>query len=164
MRSQSDFEVALQFREALSPEGRQERLHGAFGTETVPMIFDNRQLAVLILLAALLTTALIASRGVRSSVKDLGKQLASPKLFTPFLVYGLWLAGLHWVFWRFGLWNFKLLGDSIFWVGITGLALLTLAATDAGKRDSFFRHKAISTVKFGLRPEAPLDPQSLLRK
>lgn len=47
----------------MSPECRQERLHGAFGTETVPMIFDNRQLAVLILLAALLTTALIASRG-----------------------------------------------------------------------------------------------------
>ncbi|HEY6746071.1 MAG TPA: class I SAM-dependent methyltransferase [Mycobacteriales bacterium] len=39
-------------------------------------------------------------------------------------------------------------GWAFFWAGATGLALLTLAMTEAGEKDNFFRNRAVDTVKF----------------
>jgi hypothetical protein len=111
------------------------------------MIFDNRQLATLILLAAFLAWAL-SRRDVRTSVLDALKLLASPKLLLPFLLYGAWIFGLHWLAMRAHLWNSRLLGESIFWAGASGIALLTLAVTKAGQKDNFFRERAVDTIKF----------------
>lgn len=111
-------------------------------------MFDNRQLASLILLGALLVWGL-TRRSVRKSTLSLLHAFASPKVLIPFLLYGLWLIGLHWLSWQTGLWNTKLIGESVFWTGLSGFALLTLAVTDAGKRDNFFRKRAVDTVNFG---------------
>jgi hypothetical protein len=110
-------------------------------------MFDNRQLATLILLAAFLTWALTRTE-VRGTLASLLKQLVHPKVLGPFLLYGAWLVGLHWLASHLNLWNAKLTGESIFWAGATGLAPLTLAMTDAGKKDNFFRDRALDTVKF----------------
>lgn len=111
-------------------------------------MFDNRQLATLILLGAFLAWAL-TMHSVRKSTLSLLRTFVSPKVFVPFLLYGLWLAGLHWLSWWAGLWSMKLIGESIFWVGASGFALLTLAVTDARKKDNFFRERAVDTIKFG---------------
>jgi hypothetical protein len=110
-------------------------------------MFDNRQLATLIILAAFLAWAL-TRRDVRGRASSLIKTLVHPKVVIPFLLYGAWLVGLHWLSWRMNLWNARLTGESIFWAGATGLALLTLAMTEAGKKDNFFRDAAVDTIKF----------------
>jgi hypothetical protein len=112
------------------------------------VIFDNRQLATLILLGLLLAW-LLTKPDVRRAIADVGRTLVGPKVLIPFLLYAAWLVGLHWLSWRIGLWNAKLTGESLFWAGISGLALLTLSVTEAGKHDNFFRNKLVDTVKFG---------------
>ncbi|MGH7930738.1 MAG: hypothetical protein ACREQV_23450 [Candidatus Binatia bacterium] len=123
-------------------------------------MFDNRQLATIILLGAFLAWAL-TKRSVRESAVSTLRALGGPKVLIPFLLYGLWLIGLHWLNWQMGLWNTKLIGESIFWAGISGFTLLTLAVTDAGKRDHFFRKRAFDTVKFGVFFEFFLNIKSL---
>lgn len=111
-------------------------------------MFDNRQLATLILLGTLLAWAL-TRRSVRESTSSLLRVLVSPKILTPFLMYGLWLVGLYWLSWWAGLWNAQLIGESIFWAGASGFALLVLVVTDAKKKDHFFRNQIVDTIKFG---------------
>lgn len=123
-------------------------------------MFDNRQLATIILLGAFLAWALTKC-SVRESTFSVLRAFATPKVLVPFLLYALWLVGLHWLSWQVGLWNIKLLGESIFWAGVSGFALLMLAVTDAGKGDNFFRKRAIDTLKFGAFFEFFLNIKSL---
>lgn len=111
------------------------------------MIFDNRQLATIMLLGAFLVWGL-SRRAVRASAAGVVRQFVHPKVLTPFLFYGAWLVGLHWLGWQLNLWNPKLIGESIFWAGASGFALLVLAVTEASKQDNFFRNKTVETVKF----------------
>jgi len=111
-------------------------------------MFDNRQLATIILFAAFFAWAL-SRRDVRGSAGQLTWQFISPKICIPFLLYGSWLVGLHWLAQRVGLWNSRLIGESIFWAGASGFALLLLSATDAGKQDNFFRTRIVDAIKFG---------------
>ncbi|MGH7930002.1 MAG: hypothetical protein ACREQV_19670 [Candidatus Binatia bacterium] len=123
-------------------------------------MFDNRQLATLVLLGVFLAWAL-TKRSVRGSTFSVLRALASPKVLVPFLLYGLWLVGLHWLSWQVGLWNTRLVGESMFWAAVSGFALLTLAATDAGKKDNFFRKRTVDTLKFGAFFEFFLNIKSL---
>jgi hypothetical protein len=111
------------------------------------VIFDNRQLATFVLLTAFLVWVFSTASG-RTSARDVGKQFIHPKVLIPFVLYGLWLVALHWLGWQLNLWNPKLVGESIFWAGASGFALLALAVTEAGKADNFFRNKTIEIVKF----------------
>ena len=110
-------------------------------------VFDNRQLATIILLAAFLGWAL-SRRDARTSARSIAKQFVHHKVLIPFLLYGVWLVVLHWLGRQLNLWNPRLIGESIFWAGVSGFALLTLAVTEAGKKDNFFRHKTVETIKF----------------
>lgn len=110
-------------------------------------MFDNRQLATLILLGAFLAWA-VSRRSVRQSSGTVVRQAASPKILGPFLLYGAWLASLHYLAWRAGLWNTQLVGESIFWAA-PGAAFLMNSATDAGKKDNFFRDRTVETIKLG---------------
>lgn len=63
------------------------------------------------------------------------------------MLYGIWLGGLHWLAWRADIWNTQLIGESIFWA-TPGAAFLMNSATDAGKKDNFFRDRTVETIKF----------------
>ncbi len=111
-------------------------------------MFDNRQLATIVLLAAFFAWAL-SRRDVRGSAGQLARQFINPRICISFLLYGSWLVGLHWLARHMGLWNSRLIGESIFWAGASGFALLLLSATDAGKQDNFFRTRIVDAIKFG---------------
>lgn len=86
-------------------------------------MFDNRQLATLILLAIVALVVAIKAP-LRQSAAGIFKSFVHVKVAAPFLLYMAWLVGVHWLVSKTGLWNDKLLGDSIFWVGVTGFALV----------------------------------------
>ncbi len=86
-------------------------------------MFDNRQLATLILLAVV-ALAVAIKAPLRQSAAGVFKSFVHIKVAAPFLLYMVWLVGVHWLVSKTGLWNDKLLGDSIFWVGVTGFALI----------------------------------------
>jgi hypothetical protein len=111
-------------------------------------MFDTRQLATIILLVAFFGWAL-TRRDIRESIGALAKISVHLKILIPFLLYGGWLVGLHWLARQVGLWNSRLLGESLFWAVASGFALLLLSATDASKQDNFFRTRIVEAVKFG---------------
>jgi hypothetical protein len=111
-------------------------------------MFDTRQLATLILATSFLAVMAIHP-GVRESYWQILRQFVQPAIWLPFVLYGSWLAGLHWLALKVGLWNPQLLGESIFWGIASGAALLVLSATQAPKKDNFFRDRLWDTVKFG---------------
>lgn len=104
----------------------------------LPMIFDSRQIATLILLSAGLVVVLSIG-GSRRAVADLARQASNPKIVISVTLYLGWLVLIHWIALFLGLWNFRLIGESIFWVGASGFSVFVLAITEAGKKEAFFR-------------------------
>jgi hypothetical protein len=93
-------------------------------------MFDTRQLAALILAISFLAVMAIQPE-VRESYWQILRQVVQPAIWLPFVLYGSWLAGLHWLALKVGLWKPHLLGESIFWGIASGAALLVLSATQA---------------------------------
>ncbi|SBT38981.1 hypothetical protein [Micromonospora narathiwatensis] len=124
------------------------------------MIFDNRQLAILLILVAILAWAL-TNRPTRALLQDVAKAFFRVRVWLPFLLYAVWLVGLHGLAHRVGAWNPKLIGESIFWTCASGSVLLVLAAAKAGAEEGFFRKRAVDAVALGAFLQAFLDFKSL---
>ncbi len=109
------------------------------------MGLDNRQLAGLIVLGALVVLVLMSAR-VRSGLGPVARSLAEPKVATPFLGLFAWSTLLVVAGSRLGLWEQELLVETALWVLGPGIALLFGIATR--KRDeAFFRPVATRAFK-----------------
>jgi len=123
-------------------------------------VFDDRQLATLILIATALLFVLATGSG-RRTARDLARQALSPVITIPLVLYLGWLVLIHWVAALVDLWNTRLIGESVFWFGASGLSLAYLAATGAGKQDGFFRGRLREAVAFAALFECYLNVKTL---
>jgi hypothetical protein len=123
-------------------------------------VFDDRQLATLILIAVALLLVLCSGSGRRTAT-DLARQALSPAITIPLALYLGWLALVHWFAALVDLWNTRLIGESIFWFGASGLSLAYLAATGAGKQGGFFHGRLREAAAFAVLFECYLNVKTL---
>lgn len=97
---------------------------------------NNRELATVSWLAVFAVWA-ISHRDVRGSIVPVLQSLISPKVAIPLLALGAWVSGLVYASARLGLWQPSLLGDTISWLGLTGLGLFGKATSVFNRNGSF---------------------------
>lgn len=108
-------------------------------------MFDERQLATLILLALLTITSALAPP-VRAAGRRVIRACTRPSILVAVTLYLIWVALLHALALKLGFWNIRLLGESIFWYGASGLAIFW-RIPEAGSKSRIFRLQALSVVK-----------------
>jgi hypothetical protein len=108
-------------------------------------MFDTRQQAAIAIFTVLAILAL-SRRDMRSQLLSILALLRKPKILATFAAYYGWLVGAHLIAQYLGVWVQALKGDSIFWIFLTGMPLL-FKASDAGKKETFFRAQLIATIK-----------------
>lgn len=123
-------------------------------------VFDDRQLATLVLITVALLLVLCTTSGRRTAA-NLARQALSPAITTPLILYLSWLALVHWFAALVDLWNTRLIGESVFWFGASGLSLIYLASTQAGKQDDLFHGRLREAVGFAVFFECYLNVKTL---
>jgi hypothetical protein len=123
-------------------------------------VFDDRQLATLILIA-MASLFVLATGSGRRTARDLARQALSPVITIPPVLYVGWIVLIHWVATLVDLWNTRLMGESVFWFGASGLSLAYPAATGAGKQNGFFRGRLREAVALAALFECYLNVKTL---
>jgi hypothetical protein len=100
-------------------------------------MFDNRQLATLILFGCLLLLGLATKPG-RISLANAARSFWRVKVAATLFLYMVWLAGVHWLGAAVGIWKARLLGESIYWMVVAGFVPL-FRMTEPRKRRQPFR-------------------------
>ncbi|TDP97950.1 hypothetical protein [Labedaea rhizosphaerae] len=111
-------------------------------------MFDNRQLATLILFGCLLTLGLATKSG-RMGLAGAARSFWRVKVAGSVLLYVVWLVGVHWLGAAVGIWNGRLLGESAYWRIIAGFVPLFRMAEPRKHRRPFrslMRDLVTSTV------------------
>jgi hypothetical protein len=122
-------------------------------------IFDNRQLAIIMVLLAF--TVLLSTKSSRESFERAARHLFHPKVLSLFILYFLWGAVIHFAAWEVHAWNVRMAGDSIFWAASSGITLLVLSITNAGREDNFFLYRARKLLELAVVLEFFLNLQTL---
>jgi len=107
-------------------------------------VFDNREKAVVIWVAAVLIFCL-AKRGLRRHFRPLLAALIHPALAGPLVLTSFYVAGVVSGLALAGLWTVSLLGTTIFWYFGAALAAFGRAA-DAGRDPDYVRRLVRSSV------------------
>lgn len=110
-------------------------------------MFTTREQATFILLGALLLVV-VSVPSLRPLLAGMGRQLCTPKLAAPILIYAAYLLALIWIAWRLGAWTFELLGATILWFLFTGFGFF-MSSTDAASTPGFFRGRALEALRLG---------------
>ncbi|MFC5290943.1 hypothetical protein ACFPM7_28165 [Actinokineospora guangxiensis] len=112
----------------------------------VGVVFDSRQLATLILFGCILLVILAFKAG-RAGAARVARSFWHVKVAVPLLLYVVWLVGVHWMAAEvFGIWNGRLLGESLFWGLVAGFAPL-FRMVNSTKYPHPFRSLARDLVK-----------------
>ncbi len=106
---------------------------------------NNRQWAF-IFWAVVLLAWVVSRRDMRSSVRDVLRAAATPKIFVPVLVLVAWVLGLTYGAAKVGLWDTDRLTDTAFWFVTTGLVLFGNFGK-VSKERHFLRRKAVATLE-----------------
>lgn len=110
-------------------------------------LLTNRDTAALIILLATLVLALSIGdrRDLGRSARDVWDSFSTPKVFAPFGLYIAWIAGAAAAAAEVGLWTSELLKATLFWVLLSGIALL-FGLNEAIKQPKFFRQALARTL------------------
>lgn len=99
-------------------------------------VFDNRELALLIWLGALVVWAIAKHR---PALLELLRSFKDPELSITFAVTFVYGVGVVWLLAWLGLWTNDLISETLFWLFGPGVVLLVGIATRTATEDAFFR-------------------------
>lgn len=111
------------------------------------MRLNNREWALLVLLAGFGAWALWRNPGLRSSLRDLARAALQAGVIVPVLLMVAYVCGLVFVGMRLGLWNPSLIKGTVTWFLVSGLVILMNAVTERGKQRRFFVRTALRTLE-----------------
>ncbi|MFP5325997.1 MAG: hypothetical protein ACLGHT_00775 [Acidimicrobiia bacterium] len=106
---------------------------------------NNRQLAF-IFWAVVALVWVLSRRDMRSSVRNVLRTAASPKLLAPLLVLAAWVGGLVYIGSRLRLWDGDRATDTVFWFVTAGLVLFGNFAKVSSERH-FLRRTTLATLE-----------------
>ena len=106
---------------------------------------NNRQWAFIFWIAVLLMWASLR-RDTSTSVRDVLRAAASPKILAPATVLLLWVVGLVVLASRVGIWDGDRITDTAFWFVTAGLVLFG-RSLNVSKEHHFVRRTALATLK-----------------
>jgi hypothetical protein len=111
------------------------------------MSLNNREWALLVLLAGFGAWALWRNPELRSSLRDLARAALQVGIIVPVLLMVAYVCGLVLVGRRLGLWNPSLIKATVTWFLVSGLVILMNAVTERGKERRFFLRTALQTLE-----------------
>jgi hypothetical protein len=111
------------------------------------MGLNNREWALLVLLAGFAAWALWRNPELRSSLRDLARGGLQAAIIVPVLLMVAYVCGLVFVGRRLGLWNPSLIKATVTWFLVSGLVILMNAVTERGKERRFFLRTALRTLE-----------------
>jgi uncharacterized membrane protein YidH (DUF202 family) len=111
------------------------------------MSLNNREWALLVLLAGFGAWALLRNPELRSNLRDLARAALQAGIIVPVLLMVAYVCGLVFVGRRLGLWNPSLIKATVTWFLVSGLVILMNAVTERGKERRFFLRTALRTLE-----------------
>jgi hypothetical protein len=108
---------------------------------------NNRELATFILLGFGLLLMLL-SRDLRGALKEILKQLLSPKLAVPLMIFTGWTLLAVWTARAAGFWTADLIGSTGLWFLFVGLVWFVHLG-DAGRDADFFKRRVLEAAGIG---------------
>jgi hypothetical protein len=108
-------------------------------------VLDNRELALLGWVVALLLIAPLAIPRTRKSLGSLAKQVFASKLTFVFGGMMLYTASLCYVAWQSGIWTAEQLPETVLWFFAGGFVLL-MNTDKAGKGERFIRQAVLQAI------------------
>jgi len=108
------------------------------------MSLNNRDVASLVWLAAIIGYWAATRRSVRQSVREIVRPLADVGILVIFALYGLWMCAVIAVAAELGLWNTTMLRDTVVAV-LAGVALVA-AGSSATSQPHYFRHRLAGAI------------------
>jgi hypothetical protein len=112
---------------------------------------NNRELAVLVWSGILLLWVL-SRRSVRPAIWNLIKSIFQPLIIGTLLGLAVWVAACVWVADQFGVWEVRLINETVLWFLATGL-VLWFSLPRVAEEDRFVRKAVQRVVAFGLLGE-----------
>jgi len=110
---------------------------------TVGNALSNREWAVVVWLTVFVLGAMLM-KDVRSVFWGILKMLVHPKIAIPIVLFGVYIAGVVLIAWRFGLWDSDLIKDTIIWT-LGPAFVLFFNLTRVGEQD-FLRRTVRHTL------------------
>ena len=107
--------------------------------------FSNREIAILIWLAIGLITVLIIGR-TQKPLAGIVKLLFSKTFLKWFALIFIYISLIIYFLFRIGLWNFRLTGDTLFW--IFGVALILVFNLNKAENINYFKKMVYNSIRW----------------
>jgi hypothetical protein len=105
---------------------------------------DNRELAILVWLIIFLFWAL-TKKNIRESISEIMKVFFQKVIFITTCLMLFYIGSIVYIFYRFGLWDFTLLSETIMWV--IGEAFVMYLNSNKVKNNEYFKIVMIDSLK-----------------
>lgn len=112
--------------------------------ETISIIFNNRELASLILLSVAILWGL-SQRNLRVGLVAVMRRITTPVILVPLICMAGWVALEVWVGTKLTLWQSELAKPTILWASVSGL-MLFFSFQKATEESGFFRRTVKATI------------------
>jgi hypothetical protein len=115
------------------------------------VVLNNREMALLVW-SGIVLVWMLSRRSARPAIWNLIKSIFQPLIIGTLLALALWVGGCVWVADQFGVWESRLINETVLWFLATGL-VLWLSLPRVAEEDRFFRNAVQRVVALGLLGE-----------